>query len=95
MMNEDGGAAMTDAVRSELDGLVGVVLKDTEYTRDDVLDIVLVGNPVMHHLLLGLDPAPLGAAPFALAIDDGINLSANRCLIGWLQPNTKNLLWRQ
>jgi uncharacterized 2Fe-2S/4Fe-4S cluster protein (DUF4445 family) len=76
MMNEDGAAAMTDAVRSELDRLVGVVLEDTAVTRDEVLNIVLVGNPVMHHLLLGLDPAPLGAAPFALAIDEAMHLPA-------------------
>ena len=28
---------------------------------------MLVGNPVMHHLLLGIDPIELGGAPFALA----------------------------
>jgi uncharacterized 2Fe-2S/4Fe-4S cluster protein (DUF4445 family) len=33
----------------------------------DILEIVLVGNPVMHHLLLGIDPTELGGAPFALA----------------------------
>ncbi|MCP4223333.1 MAG: ATP-binding protein, partial [Actinomycetia bacterium] len=36
---------------------------------DQVLDIVLVGNPVMHHLALGLDPTPLGQAPFPLATE--------------------------
>jgi uncharacterized 2Fe-2S/4Fe-4S cluster protein (DUF4445 family) len=76
MMNEDGANAMTAAVRSELDRMTGDVLKDTGARRSDVLDVVLVGNPVMHHLLLGFDPAPLGAAPFALATDDAVNLSA-------------------
>ena len=28
---------------------------------------MLVGNPVMHHLFLGIDPTELGGAPFALA----------------------------
>ena len=31
--------------------------------------MTLVGNPVMHHLVLGLDPTELGGAPFALALD--------------------------
>jgi len=29
----------------------------------------LVGNPIMHHLVLGLDPTELGGAPFALSVD--------------------------
>ena len=33
----------------------------------DILEVVLVGNPVMHHLFLGIDPTELGGAPFALA----------------------------
>jgi uncharacterized 2Fe-2S/4Fe-4S cluster protein (DUF4445 family) len=37
---------------------------------------VLVGNPVMHHLLLGIDPVELGQAPFALATADALHLWA-------------------
>ena len=32
---------------------------------------MIVCNPVMHHLLLGIDPVELGQAPFALATADG------------------------
>ena len=32
-----------------------------------MLDVVIVGNPIMHHLVLGIDPTPLGSAPFTLA----------------------------
>ena len=32
---------------------------------DDIVDCVLVGNSVMHHLALGLDPGQLGHLPFA------------------------------
>ena len=40
------------------------------------MDVVLVGNPIMHHLLLGIDPTELGGAPFALATDTAINTTA-------------------
>ena len=33
--------------------------------------MTVAGNPIMHHLFLGLDPTELGGAPFALAIDGG------------------------
>jgi uncharacterized 2Fe-2S/4Fe-4S cluster protein (DUF4445 family) len=36
---------------------------------------VLVGNPVMHHLLLGIDPVELGGAPFALATSDAVRVA--------------------
>ena len=42
-------------------------------TRDRVLEVVLVGNPIMHHIVLGIDPTPLGQAPFALATDEAVD----------------------
>jgi uncharacterized 2Fe-2S/4Fe-4S cluster protein (DUF4445 family) len=46
--------------------------------RARIHDIVIVGNPVMHHLLLGIDPTPLGAAPFTLTIGAPVDLRADR-----------------
>ena len=46
-------------------------------TPEDVVEIVLVGNPVMHHLLLGIDPVELGGAPFALAVDTAVEIRAS------------------
>ena len=40
--------------------------------REHVLEIVLVGNPIMHHIALGIDPTPLGSAPFVLATDEAV-----------------------
>ena len=42
----------------------------------DILDAVLVGNTIMHHLLLGIDPVELGGSPFALATSDPIDMRA-------------------
>jgi uncharacterized 2Fe-2S/4Fe-4S cluster protein (DUF4445 family) len=69
MMNPDGRAQLTDAVRAAVDDLVGELTAAAGVARGDVLDLVAVGNPIMHHLLLGIDPTPLGTAPFALATD--------------------------
>jgi uncharacterized 2Fe-2S/4Fe-4S cluster protein (DUF4445 family) len=44
--------------------------------REDVLEPTFVGNPVMHHLFLGIDPVELGGAPFALAASDAMMLGA-------------------
>ncbi len=67
MMNPGGDKEMTAAVRGAIDTLAGQVAVEAGIELTDILEIVLVGNPVMHHLLLGIDPTELGGAPFALA----------------------------
>ena len=76
MMNENGAAEMTQAIREALDDLATEAAAAAGAKPEDVLEVTVAGNPVMHHLLLGLDPAPLGFAPFALATDEGTELAA-------------------
>ena len=76
MMNPGGEVELTNVVRAALDELVGDLVGQVDTTRDEVLELVLVGNPVMHHLFLGYDPIPLGGAPFALAVDEALDLAA-------------------
>ncbi|MBI1776208.1 MAG: DUF4445 domain-containing protein [Proteobacteria bacterium] len=77
MMNPGGDVALTEAVRQAIDAQVGETTGSAGLARADVLEAVLVGNPVMHHLLLGLDPTELGGAPFALALDHGLTMRAS------------------
>jgi uncharacterized 2Fe-2S/4Fe-4S cluster protein (DUF4445 family) len=67
MMNPGGDKEMTAAVREALNQLAGEVAKEADVELNEILEVVLVGNPVMHHLMLGIDPTELGGAPFALA----------------------------
>ena len=67
MMNPGGAAALTEAVRAAIGELAGELCEQASTPRTDVHDAVVVGNPIMHHLVLGLDPTPLGTAPFTLA----------------------------
>lgn len=68
MMNPDGREAMTKAVRQAVNELIGKVCAEGGVDRRDIFDCVFVGNPIMHHLFLGIDPTELGQAPFALAV---------------------------
>ncbi len=76
MMNPDGGIAMTTAVRDAVNALAARVAAQVGVSSSDILDVTVVGNPVMHHLFLGLDPTPLGQAPFALAVSGPLTLVA-------------------
>ncbi|MBC7156798.1 MAG: DUF4445 domain-containing protein, partial [Rhodobacteraceae bacterium] len=53
---------------------------------DDVVEGVIVCNPVMHHLLLGIDPVELGQAPFALATSGALSLAAPDLGLGAINP---------
>ncbi len=66
MMNPGGDVEMTTEVRRAISELGRQTTKEAGVSVDDVLEVTLVGNPVMHHLLLGIDPIELGGAPFAL-----------------------------
>jgi uncharacterized 2Fe-2S/4Fe-4S cluster protein (DUF4445 family) len=72
MMNPGGEEAITKAVREAVNALVDQVCADGKVARTDILDAVFVGNPVMHHFFLGIDPTELGGAPFALAVSGAV-----------------------
>jgi uncharacterized 2Fe-2S/4Fe-4S cluster protein (DUF4445 family) len=76
MMNPGGDAQLTAAARGALNDLAADACAEAGVAIGDVLEMVLVGNPVMHHLLLGIDPVELGGAPFALATDRPVTVPA-------------------
>jgi uncharacterized 2Fe-2S/4Fe-4S cluster protein (DUF4445 family) len=77
MMNPDGREAMTRAVREAINGLIENVCTEGGVVSDDILDLVFVANPIMHHLFLGIDPTELGQAPFALAVSGAVQSLAH------------------
>ncbi len=74
MMNPGGAQQMTDAIRDALSALAAELARAAGIKPEDILELSLVGNPIMHHLVLGIDPVELGGAPFALAIDHSLTL---------------------
>ena len=72
MMNPGGEKEMTAAVRAAINALARAVAEDAAVEVTDILEVTFVGNPIMHHLLLGMNPIELGGAPFALATDEAV-----------------------
>ncbi len=83
MLNEGGAGEMTAALHRELDSLFEKTAGSAGVERDLILETVFVCNPVMHHLLLGLDPTELGQAPFALATADPVMTGARELGLGF------------
>ncbi|SNT72650.1 ASKHA domain-containing protein [Paracoccus seriniphilus] len=76
MMNDSGAAEMTAAVRAGLGDLVARLADEAGVSARQIVDATIVCNPVMHHLLLGLDPVELGQAPFPPVVSDALSLPA-------------------
>jgi uncharacterized 2Fe-2S/4Fe-4S cluster protein (DUF4445 family) len=88
MMNPGGAQQMTEAVHAALDALAVEVAREAGVAVNDILELTLVGNPIMHHLLLGIDPVELGGAPFALATDGALTIRASEIGLK-LHPNAR------
>ena len=76
MMNEGGEKDLTRVVREAINEIITTIITENNIDAEDILEMTLVGNPIMHHLVLGIDPTELGAAPFALATDLSADIRA-------------------
>jgi uncharacterized 2Fe-2S/4Fe-4S cluster protein (DUF4445 family) len=76
MMNPGGDVEMTHAVRTAINGLIQSISTEAKVLPKSIYELVFVCNPVMHHLLLGIDPVELGQAPFALATSGSLSFDA-------------------
>ncbi|HEY6336743.1 MAG TPA: ASKHA domain-containing protein, partial [Alphaproteobacteria bacterium] len=76
-MHPGSEAELTAAVRGAVNELAAEAARDAGIEPHDILEATFVGNPVMQHLLLGINPVELGGAPFALASDGAMTLKAS------------------
>jgi uncharacterized 2Fe-2S/4Fe-4S cluster protein (DUF4445 family) len=74
MMNEDGTDKMQRAVIKALNQIASDAAADI--SPEEIVDVVLVGNTVMHHILLGINPIELGGAPFTPITREAISMTA-------------------
>ena len=89
MMNPGGDVEMTRAVREALDSLARAIAQEAGVEPGAIYEMVIVCNPVMHHLLLGIDPVELGQAPFALATSGSLSLDARDLDLPALNRNAR------
>ncbi|MEZ5931226.1 MAG: ASKHA domain-containing protein [Alphaproteobacteria bacterium] len=89
MMNPGGDQEMTLAVRETITAMIGQLAAEAMVDPAEILELTFVGNPIMHHLLLGIDPTELGGAPFALAIDEAVVCWASELAIHATNPSAR------
>ena len=76
MMNPGGETELISTVRVAINELLTDVAAEAELDISEIVELTIAGNPIMLHLVLGLNPVELGTAPFALTTDAAMNMPA-------------------
>jgi len=82
MMNKGGEIKLTDAIRGQIKTMLSEAVETLDINNRQLLDVICVGNPIMHHLLIGANPVELGQAPFALTVKDWLDVPARKLDLG-------------
>ncbi|WP_026942174.1 ASKHA domain-containing protein [Hellea balneolensis] len=82
MMNKGGDERLTETIRTQIREMLAGAVEALDIKLDQFLDLICVGNPIMHHLFIGANPVNLGVAPFTLAVKDWIDIPANELGLG-------------
>lgn len=64
------------AAQETLNDLVAELCRESDIPPEHIYEAVLVGNTCMVHLLLGIDPYPIGVAPYVPAVAGPLDLLA-------------------
>jgi uncharacterized 2Fe-2S/4Fe-4S cluster protein (DUF4445 family) len=79
-----GPESMRQPIASEIERLVADVLARLGRPVAHLREVAIAGNTTMVHLLLGIDPAPLGVAPYEPAFIDPVERPAAAIGLGRL-----------
>lgn len=72
----EGRERLHQAIIAALNDLARAAARQAGLTAADIVDVTIVGNTVMHHLALGLNPKPLGEMPFIPIVHGPVDMAA-------------------
>jgi uncharacterized 2Fe-2S/4Fe-4S cluster protein (DUF4445 family) len=76
LANADGLPDMNQAIIRGINQLAGRAAARAGIKRRDIIDMTVVGNTCMHHILLNLDPQYIGRVPFSPGISHSLDVKA-------------------
>jgi len=69
-------ADMRRRLVDEVNRLIDEAANEAGVALGDIIDAVVVGNPTMQHILLGINPEPLGRGPYLPVWAEGVEIEA-------------------
>lgn len=86
-VHRGGAEVLTRLLRDQVGGMVGELFGEAGGGVGTPVDVVLVGNTVMHHAFGGLDASPLASHPFEPVCGDGLRFDDVE--LGWNGPGSR------
>lgn len=72
LRNPEGAGILQNQITACINELVGECCAGACVDREEVFEVVVVGNTAMHHLFFGLDTSNLGRSPFVPVTSDPV-----------------------
>jgi uncharacterized 2Fe-2S/4Fe-4S cluster protein (DUF4445 family) len=72
----EGGRRLQKAVVNGLNTLIGRLCENAGTDRDDVLEVMVVGNTAMHHMFFGIPSQHLAKSPYAPVVRTSLTVNA-------------------
>jgi len=92
MMNKGGEKKLTAEIRKQIKSMLAKAQEDLSLGPNQLLEVMIVGNPIMHHLFIGADPTELGQAPFTLIVKDWLDIPGHLMDLGLSDVSRISLL---
>jgi uncharacterized 2Fe-2S/4Fe-4S cluster protein (DUF4445 family) len=74
--HQDGLEKVHRSIIDGLNQLIETIAEQTNLSSGDILELTIVGNTAMHHLLLKIDPQYLGISPFTPTVHRSMDIKA-------------------
>lgn len=74
--NEKGLDKLHLSITDALNSIIDETCQDANVLPNQIYEATIVGNSVMHHIALGLNPIHIGLSPYVPIIQQGINIEA-------------------
>ncbi|NDJ77505.1 MAG: DUF4445 domain-containing protein [Chloroflexi bacterium] len=76
LTHDDGLSVLHHLLVDGLNTVIARIADKANVAPQDILEVVLVGNTCMHHLLLNLDPRHVGLSPFTPVLHHSLDIKA-------------------
>jgi uncharacterized 2Fe-2S/4Fe-4S cluster protein (DUF4445 family) len=77
MTHEDSLAKLHGEVIGAVNEIVSNVCTEAAVEPDDILELCIVGNTVMHHIFLNISPLGIGSSPFVPVIQNAVDIKSH------------------
>lgn len=82
MTTDDGLAELHREIITAINKIVASVCSKTEIKPEDILELCVVGNTVMHHIFLNVSPISVGVSPFVPVVQAAVDVKAAELHVG-------------